>query len=177
MDIGPDRNRAESKRLLIHVLKLKRERGDDHGVARTLRVLSDANQLIGLPREGIRRAKEGLEIFERLGNTVGQGLCLIGLTQSLCDDRQLDAAEEAASRAINLFIEVDYRYLVCRSHRILGNIYLSKGERETVIDHFEEALRISSPFDWREELSRVHFALGTLFSDDGRLYDAHVHAE
>lgn len=46
-------HRTECKHLLTHTLKLKRERGDDHSVAHTLRDLSGVNKLMGLPREGI----------------------------------------------------------------------------------------------------------------------------
>ena len=63
-----------------------------------LRSLSEANRRIGLYKEGVQQAKEASEIFERLGNTLGQAVCLIDLAWALHDDDQLDAAEEAASR-------------------------------------------------------------------------------
>ena len=94
-------NHAERKWLLIRALKLSRERGDDRWVARILRQLSDANRLMGLPKEGIRQAKEALDIFERLGDTMEQADCLTALAVSLELDNQLDAAEEAASRAVD----------------------------------------------------------------------------
>ena len=48
----------ESKRLAIHALKLRRERGDNFEVAHTLGSLSDINQLLNLHEEGIQQAKE-----------------------------------------------------------------------------------------------------------------------
>jgi tetratricopeptide (TPR) repeat protein len=65
-------NHAEQKRLLTHTLELERQRGDDSQVAQTLRDLSDVNRLLGLYEEGIRQAKEALEIFERINDTIGQ---------------------------------------------------------------------------------------------------------
>jgi len=53
-------NYVERKRLLAHVLKLRRGRGDDNVVARTLMCLSDINRLMHLPKEGIQQAKEAL---------------------------------------------------------------------------------------------------------------------
>jgi tetratricopeptide (TPR) repeat protein len=68
------------------------------------------------------------------------------------DDKQLDAAEDAASRAIDLISEKGQEYLVCQLHRVLGKIYQSKGEKEKAIHHFETALGIASPFNWHDEL-------------------------
>jgi len=132
-------NTAERKRILAHTLKLLRERGKDFQVTRTLRHLSDANRLMGLREEGIQQAKEAFEIFGRLKDAVGQARCLIDLAWLLDSDKQLDAAEEAASRAINLIPEKGHQSLVCETHRVLGEIYRSSGEREKAIYHFEVA--------------------------------------
>jgi len=170
-------NRVECKRLLIRTLQLWREWGDDRWVALILRHLSDANRLMGLYKEGIPQAKEALEIFERLGDTVEQVQCLKYLASLLYYDKQLDAAEEAASHAIDLIPEKGHQSLVCESHRVLGEIYYSKGEREKAIHHFEVALWIASSFNWRDRLFWIYYALAGLFLDEDRLDDAHTHIE
>jgi tetratricopeptide (TPR) repeat protein len=48
-------------------------------------------------------------------------------------------------------------FLVCESHRVLGQIYRSKGEREKAIHHLETALRIASNFNWHAELFWIHY--------------------
>jgi len=170
-------NSMERKRLLIHALKLERERGDDARVARALRDLSDANQLLGLYEEGIQQGEEALEIFERLGVAVTQAECLNCLAWLFYEDEQLDAAEEAASRAIILFPEKGHQFVVCASHRALGKIYRSKGERERAISHFDAVLRIASSFNWHDHLFRVHYNLAELFFDENEFGDAHAHIE
>ena len=55
-------NRVEQKRLLSHILKLKREQGSDHQVAQLLGWLSTANRLLGLYEEGMGQAEEALGI-------------------------------------------------------------------------------------------------------------------
>ena len=65
-------NQVERKRLLVHTLKLCRERGDQNRVAEVLYLLSDANRQMDLSEEGIQQAKEALEIYESLGSTLGQ---------------------------------------------------------------------------------------------------------
>jgi tetratricopeptide (TPR) repeat protein len=125
-----------------------------------------------LHKEGIRQAKEALEIYERLGDTVEQARCLINLALSLHHDNQLDAAQGAASRAIGLFSEKGESFQICRCHRILGAIHHSKGETGTAIHHFEEALRIASSSNWFNQLVWIRFSLTLLFSDGGRFDDA-----
>ena len=170
-------NHSEQKRLFSHTLRLERECRDDQRVALTLRNLSDANRTLGLYEEGIHQIKESLEIYERIGEMTNQGESLILLAQLLCEDKQLDAAEEAAFRAVELLPEKGEEGRVCFSHRVLGEIHRSKGEREEAIHHFERALKIASPFNWGKELFSIHFALSRLFLDEVRFQDAHHHIE
>ena len=170
-------NHAERKLLLIRASKLSRERGDDRWVARILLQLSDVNRLMDLLEEGIQQAKEGLEILERVGETVEQAKCLMALAMLLQSDDQLDAAEEATSRAIGLLSETDDQYLLCQSHYTLGEIYRSKGETKKAILHFEAALRIASSPGWHHPLFWTNYSLAWLFLDEGRFDDAQAHVD
>ena len=170
-------NYVEYKRLLTDTLKLYRERGDDLAVARTLKDLSHANQHMDLHKEGMQQAEEALEIFKQLGGTGEQAVCLMHLSLLLHLDDQLDAAEEAALRAIDLLSETDEPYRFCESHRILGNLYRGKGEAEKAIHHLEVALGIASSFDWRDQLFVVHDALFYVFLEERRFDDAQIHVE
>ena len=170
-------NQVEQKRLLAHALKLWRERGDDERqVALTLSYLSDANRWMGLYKEGIPQAEEASDIFGRLGDTVNQAKCLISLAWLMRDDKQLEAAEEAASRALVLFPKGEQSW-ICGAHHILGNIYRSKGETEKAIHHFELALGIASSLNWASGLFWVYYSLAELFSEQGRFDDARAHIE
>jgi len=168
-------NQMESKRLLTCVLKLERERGNDYQVARTLKHLAEASHYVGPPGQGIQLAEEALEIGKRLGDRVVQAQCLIVLAWLLYQNNQIDAAEEAAFRAIDLFPEKGEEYRVCQSHRILGEIYRRKSEKEKAIHHFEVALRIASPFDWHLEPFWIHYRLAWLFYFEGRFDEAQTH--
>ena len=170
-------NYVECKRLLTHVLKLWRERGDDNGAAQTLGHLSNINRLMHLPKEGIQQAREALEICERLGDTMAQAQCLDRLVLSLRDDKQLGAAEEAALRAIALLPEKGQEYQACLFHQTFGKIYRSKGEIEKAIHHFEVALGIVSSFNWHDHLFAIHYKLAELFHDEGRFDDTQAHLE
>ena len=170
-------NQVVCKHHLAHTLGLWRERGNDAMVAQTLRFLSDVNRQMGLCKEGIEQAREAAQINERLGDTSMQANCLTKLASLLLEDKQFDAAEEAASRAINLIPEKGQEFRLCDSHRTLGSIYESKGETEKAISHFKTALEIAVPFRWHGQLFWTHYSLARLFRDQGKFEDAHAHIE
>ena len=170
-------NYMEQKRFLNHILRLERERENDYRVAKTLSHLSGANRMLGLHREGIEQAEEALEIFEQHGRVVWQARCLIDLAGLLWGDEQFDAAEEVATNAINLLPDQGQEFLVCGSHRILGDTYHSKGEKEKAVHHFGLALGIASPFNWHGQLFWIHHSLAELFLDEDKFDDAHAHIE
>ena len=173
-------NHMECKRLLVHTLKLWRERRNDRRIAATLRYLSDANRLLYLYKEGIDQAREALEITKRLNRNNSkllQARAWNNLAGLLHADNQLDPAEEAASQAINLLPDKGGQFDICQSHRLLGNIYCAKGETEKAIAHYETALGIASPCNWHIERFWIHFSLAVLFRNTNRLDDAHVHVE
>jgi tetratricopeptide (TPR) repeat protein len=168
-------NRGEEKRLLTHALELWRERRDlDYWVARTLQRLAEANRSLGLREEGIRQAKEASGIFERRGNTGQQAECLYCLGYLFLEDKQLDAAEESTMHSINL-LGKGQEYQLCDSHRILGNILCSKGQREKAIHHLNIALGIADAFNWYDQLFWIHISLVQLFRNNDKLDDAHAH--
>jgi tetratricopeptide (TPR) repeat protein len=169
-------NYAEQKRLLTYTLGLERRSGDDRRITQVLIFLSNVNRLLDLREEGIGQAKEALEISERIG-TEWETACLHRLAWLLIDDKQLDAAENAASRAITLIPKERQEDVVCGCHRVLGKVYQSKGDKKKAIQHFEAALRTVSPFDQSFGLFWIHLDLAELFLEWGELVDANTHVE
>ena len=170
-------NRVEQKRLLVHLLELERGQGDNDRVARTLRFLADANRVLGLPKEGTQQSKEALELYERLGDAEGQAKCWNFLARLLLDDQQLDAAEEAGSRAVKLSLDQGREFWVCDSHCLLGEIYYSKGEIGKSVHHSEAALEIASSFDWHNQLFWIHYNLAELFCNGNEFNSAQSHIQ
>ena len=169
-------NRAEGKRILSQSLGLWRQEGNDYMVAVTLISLSDGNRVLDLHEEGIEQACEALDIFEQLGETDQQIRCLVFLAAFLCKDGQLDAAEEAASQAMDLSEDHDQDTLY-HYHKVLAEIQHSKGNREKAIHHFEASLRIASALNSHDELSKTHLSMADLYLDEGKFDDAQGHIE
>ena len=170
-------NYAEQKRLLIHTLELHTQREGNFEAARTLRLLSDANRHLGLYGEGIRQVVGALEIFERIGDTREQTQSLNDLAWLLFDDKQLDAAEDAAFRAISLIQEKGQEYTLCQLHQVLGEICGSKGKKEKATHHFETALGIASPSNWHDMLFWTHHSLARLFLSEEEFDSADAHID
>ena len=144
-------NFVEEKQLLGHTLKLWSGWGNTSQVAITLNLLATVNLQLGLYTEGIQQVEESLGIFKQLNHTTGQANSLQQLAQLLSKDNQLDAAEEAASKSIDLLLDGGGQFMVCQGYRLLGDIYHSKGEMEKAINQLETAFGIASSFNWDNE--------------------------
>ena len=170
-------NYAESKRLLTHLLKLWRDRGDLHQVSVTLVYLSNENRFLELLEEAIPLAKEAVEISNQLEDAAQQVLSSSLLARLFLEDNQVDIAEEIASHAITLLTENSKPPIVCYCNLILGLIYYKKGNNEKAIEHFEVSLGISSSRNWHSEAFWIHQRLVILLANEGRLDDANAHLE
>jgi len=170
-------NHVENKRLLVRASDLWRERGDGYRVAQTLMFLAYTNRQLSLHKEGVLQATESFNICKQIDHTVGQAHSLRCLAWSLQADNQLDAAEEAASQAIDLFKSLNEQFEVCQVYRILARICHCKNEIEEAIKHFETALQIASEFNWPSQLFWNNYCLAEMFFDKERFDEAHLHAK
>ena len=167
-------NHLEYMELVVRALTLYRRPMDNRGAAHLFRHIFLTISRMDFGERGVRQF---LETFERTGYTLGQAHCLITLASSLHSNEQFDAAEAAASRAIALLSGTGEKYRVCKSHRLLGNIYCSKGEAEKAIHHFEVALQTASSFGWYNQSFLVHYDLAGLLHDRGRFESAQAYLE
>ena len=170
-------NHVEEKQHLLDALELWRGWGDKFLVARVLKLLARANMFLDIYTEGIELAKESLGIFEQLNNIPHQADSLQELAELLCQDGQLDAAEEAASKSINLLLDQGEQFKLCKGYRLLGKICSSKGEMEKATDHLKTALGIASPSNWDSECFWILLSLAEVYFDKGRFDDSHAHIE
>ena len=169
---------AQSKVLLRCALQLCRRQGGDYQIALTLRSLSDTNRGIHLIEEGIQQAEEASAIFEQLGDAVEQAGCLISLAKSLRLNKQLDAAKDAALRALDLLRDKEgARLWICRGYSVLGEIYRYKGKTNEAVHHYKAALQIADLLNMGAGQFWIHIALMALFYDQHKLGNAQSHIE
>lgn len=121
--------------------------------------------------------EEASKIYGRLNDMAGQAYCLQRLARLLYGDDQLDAAEEAASRAVDLLADGGDQFDLCRCYRVLGDVCCSKGEVEKAISHFEAALGIASSLNLEGELFLVDYSLARLYFGENKLDEAHAYVE
>jgi tetratricopeptide (TPR) repeat protein len=105
-----------------------------------------------------------MEIFERLGDTVGQASVFGSLAWLLHSTDSSTPRRKLHLTRSNSLPEKGQEFQVCQSHRVLGRIYRSKGEREKAIHHFETALGIASNFNWRDQLFWNHYSWHSCFA-------------
>ena len=104
-------------------------------------------------------------------------MCLNDLAWLFYGDKQLDATENTASRAINLIPEKGNEYFFCQLHRLLGLVHRAKGDNEKAIHYFQTALKIASPLNVNDELFWNHYNLAGLFRDEDKFDDANSHIQ
>ena len=160
-------NHGESGRLYTHTLKLWREKGNDRQVAEILSYrLTSGNA---------EQAEEALAIFKRLGDTVKQGKYFIHLSMASYRGGQLDGAEKAALRGIELL--QGKKFLVCQGHRVLGDVYSAKREMKKAAHHFETGLGIATAIGSFIDLFWIHHSLAHMCSEQDEYDAAHHHIE
>ena len=122
--------------------------------------------------------EETLEIFDQLGEVKGQTQCLNQLVWLFWCRTEIDAAEEATLRAVDLLLaEKGQEFLVCGLHQILGRVYQYKGEKNKAIHHFETALSLASTYNGHDEPFWIHCYLAEVFRREGEFDDANTHTE
>jgi tetratricopeptide (TPR) repeat protein len=101
----------------------------------------------------------------------------------LLEDRQLDAAEEAASRLIDLLTVKGEQLSLCQGYQVLSRICRFKGKIKEAADHSEAALRITTSDNWdrqqiwNEQQIGITHSLAELCFDEGKFDEAYAHIE
>ena len=168
---------ADQKQLLEHIRKLEREGGNDYRIALISMVLATANVQLRLAQEALGQAMEAVEIFERIGDIKTHGCSLFTLAIVLAGNDQPEAAEEAASRILQLIPEKGEEYLACYAHIFLCALYGGRGEKEKSLHHIQTTLEIATHFDWQNHIFSAHWSLADLYFGEEKFDDAIAHAE
>ena len=122
----------------------------------------------------MHQSKEALEIYERLGHTIEQ----VELARSVVSRRRA-AQRSGGSRFSRNHTSSGgrRRILLLSNPRVLGHVYRSKREIGKATHHFETAIQISSPFNWRDELCWNYNCLAQLLCNGKKFDNAQTHVD
>lgn len=122
--------------------------------------------------------EDALKLYEELVEPRRSDLKedLAAIYYGLCDlyrktGRVLDALE-MGGKALDIYDEVDNRYMKGRMHNLLGHIYRQLCEFRKASDHFTSALAIATASDSPTMIVLNCSALATLRMNEGRLKEA-----
>lgn len=122
--------------------------------------------------------EEALKLYEELAEPVQSSLKedLAAIYYGLCDlyrktGRMLDALE-MGRKALDIYDEVENRYMKGRMHNLLGHIYGQLSEFHKASDHFTSALAIATASDSPGMIVLNCCALATLRMREERLKEA-----
>jgi hypothetical protein len=150
----------------------QRERGDDRGVARALRDLSDENGRMGLLEEGIQQAKEALEILN--GSVTRCTGNVFDLTRSVVLVEML-REEPYSARSISFRRKASNFWSAISSSSRRGYIKpRARWRKRFAILRWPSELRLLSAGTIN---CLDHFSLGGLFLNRRRFDDGHAHVQ
>jgi predicted ATPase/class 3 adenylate cyclase/Tfp pilus assembly protein PilF len=124
-------------------LEIRRESGDERGVAATLNNLGMVRRRQGQDAEAKDLFAEALLLFRRLGHESGAATCLNNLASLLSAQGQHAEAEVNIQEALHVFRVSGDQLGVAAGLVELGNIALSRHDIDRAELYFEESLAIS----------------------------------
>jgi tetratricopeptide (TPR) repeat protein len=172
--------RADSEAAFADGLRLRRELGDLHGQADSLKDMAVAARLWHDYDEALRLSHETLEILARLPEPDRSGTASTLDTIGVClaNLGRLDEAAEATSRALAIWADLDGHRddrAWARCMMIMADIARRRRDDDQAIASYVESLEVFERI--RDEWDEADAArkLGAIFAETGRPNDARSH--
>jgi class 3 adenylate cyclase/tetratricopeptide (TPR) repeat protein len=160
--------RADDARAEIaHARDLWGELGNPGAMASTLMIEGLMELILGRPDRAEEAYREGVAMFDRLGETGYNSTMLAGLAGALCEQERFDEAEEIARRGEELTAEGDFASEAGWRHaRPL--ILSSRGQHDEALELADEALGFVEPTDYLQMIGEAHEVRGVVLAKAGR---------
>ena len=153
---------AEASRHYEQSLAIRRELGDERGVAATLNNLG----IVYLYQQEYESAEplfhEALQLFRKLGHEGAAASCLSNLAAVHNGTGAYDVAEQSAREALEIFRGAGDQLGIGAALTELGKIAMSKQEIECARSYFEESLALSRALGERVGIVALLQLLGEL---------------
>jgi predicted ATPase/class 3 adenylate cyclase len=124
-------------------LQIRRELGDERGVAATLNNMGMAHQYQGGHEKARPFFEEALALFRKLGQDGAVATCLHNLSGVQRQEGDYAEAEPNAKEALQIFRNIGDQLGVAAALKLLGNLSKSRGNVTHAQAFFEESLALS----------------------------------
>ncbi|HXU32375.1 MAG TPA: tetratricopeptide repeat protein, partial [Thermoanaerobaculia bacterium] len=159
---------ATASRLLSRSLAIKREIGDQQGIALTLANLASVRQTQGDTKGARPYLEEALRISRRLGDAHGTAQVLRGIAAVEMKERHFDRARTNLEEALGLSRQNGDAEGQARAELGWGRLEAASGRNSEAGRHFELALESFRRIGDKSQMAEAQAALAKLSGDPGR---------
>jgi tetratricopeptide (TPR) repeat protein len=170
---------AEARRMLETCLDLRRAQGNEVDIAATLSTLSLARLQAGDAVAAAAGESEALQIFRRLADQIGEGICLLHLGQICLYQGDDTTARSHLEQCLAIAREIRHQEVEGECELVLGEVAFETADHAQASLRFKRSLTVCREAgDKRGEanalrwLARVDLQAGDLASARLRLSDA-----
>jgi predicted ATPase len=127
----------------------------------------------GKPVEAVNQAIAGLHELDRLENLAKRTMFLAGLATAQILAERPEAALETIGQALHIGEKHGERWMDAELHRLTGDAHIALGDRAAAENSFQRAVAIARGQGSKIHEIRAATNLARLWSDQGRLREAH----
>jgi tetratricopeptide (TPR) repeat protein len=150
-------------------LALRRELGNSHDIAMSLRNIGVMHSYKGNWDQGIDYHQQALKIFQEVGNKFRIALCLTNIGSFCSSKGELDRALEYCQQGLALFQEIGNKNMIAYSLGGVGNIYGQQGDLERALEYYQQALPIVEELDNKWAIAGSLISIAGIYRNRGEI--------
>ena len=143
-------------------LAIKRDLGDDAGIASTLGNLGMIHRLEGDYKRAQRLVEESVAIYEQVGDKARVANGVNNLAAIAVNLGDMALAWHLNEKSLKLANDIGERFIAARSLGNLGSLALAKGNLERAQALREESLRVFEELEYKVGIAVTHQGLGDI---------------
>ena len=136
------RDRNEALEFHNEALALRKKADDRRGVVHSLSRLGTIYEQTGKPDQALEFHNEAI----RVANEIGLVFTLGSIGDTLCklDKNYIHVALQLCAHSLALGENLDFKLGICRTHLLMGGLYLECGEQDDAKERFRKAAELAA---------------------------------